>query len=165
MEVAALSRAITDPGRILGHLAQRVDSLDARLTREAGLVLDDASERIVTLSARLARLSPTLTLKASGERLKTLSLRMDHAMTRRLSGAAERIGLAAGTLSAVSPLATLSRGYSIARRLPGRSLVRDSRELAPGDRLEVTFASGCALCAVEETREESESLTAPPRSV
>jgi len=56
--VTALGRAIADPTRILGHLSQRVDSLDARLVREAGLMLDDASERIVTLSARLARLSP-----------------------------------------------------------------------------------------------------------
>ena len=163
--VTALGRAITDPTRILGHLSQRVDSLDARLLREAGLILDDASERIVTLSARLARLSPALTLRQKSERLKTLSLRMDHAMTRRLACAAEGVGLATGTLNAVSPLATLSRGYSITRKLPARSVVTHSRQIAPGDRLELTFASGSALCTVERASGESETLTAPPRSV
>ena len=163
--VTALGRAIADPTRILGHLSQRVDSLDARLVREAGLMLDDASERIVTLSARLARLSPALTLQQSGERLATLSLRMDHAMKRRLACAAESAGLAAGTLNAVSPLATLARGYSIARKLPARFVVTHSRQIAPGDRLELTFASGSALCTVEQARGESEALTAPPRSV
>lgn len=163
--VTALARAVTDPSRILGHLSQRVDSLDARLVREAGLILDDASERIVTLSARLARQSPAATLQRKAERLSTFSLRMDHAMNRRLACAAESVGLATGTLNAVSPLATLSRGYSIARKLPGRFVVRHNSQVAPGDRVELRFASGSAICTVEESRGESESLTAPPRSV
>ena len=159
--VTALGRAVADPSRILGHLAQRVDSLDARLVRETGLLLDRTAERIVSLSAGLARQSPALTLKRGSERLKTLSLRMDHAMVRRLACAAESVGLASGTLNAVSPLATLSRGYSIARKLPERSVVRHSRQVAPGDRLELSFASGSALCTVERACGDSESLTAP----
>ncbi|WP_129127462.1 exodeoxyribonuclease VII large subunit [Geomonas oryzae] len=153
-QVAALSRAVTDPSRILGHLAQRVDSLDARLVREAGLILDDASERIVSLAARLARQSPALTLRQNAERLSTLTLRLDHAMTRRLACAAENVGLATGTLNAVSPLATLSRGYSIARKLPGRAVVTSHRQIAPGDRLELSLAAGSAVCTVEETSGE-----------
>ena len=148
--VTALGRAVTDPTRILGHLSQRIDSLVARLVRETGLLLDKASERIVTLSTGLARQSPALTLKRSADRLGTLSLRMDHAMVRRLACAAESAALAAGTLNAVSPLATLSRGYSIARKLPERSVVRHSRQIAPGDRLELSFATGSALCTVEQ---------------
>ncbi|BCG48120.1 Exodeoxyribonuclease VII large subunit [Citrifermentans bremense] len=163
--VTALSRAVTDPSRVLGHLAQRVDSLDARLVREAGLILDDASERIVTLTARLSRQTPALTLQRSSERLSNLSLRLDHAIARRLACAAESVGLATGTLNAVSPLATLSRGYSITRKLPARSVVTSSRQLAPGDRVELSFAAGSALCTVEQSHGESESLTAPPRSV
>ena len=149
--VASLARSITDPSRILGHLSQRVDSLDARLARETGLLLEKSAERIVTLSARLSRQSPTLTLKRSSERLATLSLRMDHALIRRLDCAAESVRLASGTLNAVSPLATLSRGYAIARKLPERTVVRYSRELEEGDRLELSFAAGGALCRVEST--------------
>ena len=149
--VASLARSITDPSRILGHLSQRVDSLDARLARETGLLLEKSAERIVTLSARLSRQSPTLTLKRSSERLATLSLRMDHALIRRLGCAAESVRLASGTLNAVSPLATLSRGYAIARKLPERTVVRYSRELEEGDRLELSFAAGGALCRVEST--------------
>ncbi|WP_136526418.1 exodeoxyribonuclease VII large subunit [Geomonas ferrireducens] len=153
-QVVALSRAVADPSRILGHLAQRVDSLDARLVREAGLILDDASERIVSLAARLARQSPALILGQNAERLSTFTLRLDHAMTRRLACAAESVGRATGTLNAVSPLATLSRGYSIARKLPGRAVVTSHRQIAPGDRLELSLAAGSALCTVEETRGE-----------
>ena len=149
--VASLARSVTDPSRILGHLSQRVDALDGRLAREAGLLLEKSGERIVTLSARLSRQNPALTLQRSSERLAGLSLRMDHALLRRLDLAAESVRLASGTLNAVSPLATLSRGYSIARKLPERTLVRHSRQLEAGDRLELNFAAGGALCRVEAT--------------
>jgi len=148
--VLALSRALADPSRVLGHLSQRVDSLDWRLRREADLLVGGYGERVATLSARLSRQSPALTLSRTAERLQTLSLRLDHAVARRLSGAAESLKVASGTLNAVSPLAVLARGYSITRKLPGRSVVRDSREIAPGDRLELSLAAGSALCRVEE---------------
>jgi len=150
--VRALSRAVADPSRILGHLSQRVDSLDGRLRREADLMLGDCGERIESLAVRLNQQNPVLTLRRTEERLATLSLRMDHAMGRRLAASAERLRLASGTLNAVSPLAVLGRGYSIARKLPQRSVVRDSREIGAGDRLELTLATGSALCRVEEVR-------------
>ena len=146
---ASLARSVADPSRILGHLAQRVDALDARLGRETGLLLERSAEKVATLSARLSRQNPVLTLQRTSERLNTLSLRLDHALTRRLDCAAEGLRIASGTLHAVSPLATLARGYSIARRLPERSLVKDSREIREGDRLELTFSAGGALCRVE----------------
>ena len=148
---SSLSRSVTDPSRVLGHLSQRVDALDGRLTREIGLILEKSCERIVTLTGRLSSQSPARTLQRSCQRIANLSLRMDHALTCRLAGAAESLRVASGTLNAVSPLATLSRGYSIARKLPGRSLVRYSREIEAGDRLELTFAAGGAVCRVEET--------------
>jgi exodeoxyribonuclease VII large subunit len=150
-QAASLARSVTDPSRVLGHLSQRVDALDARLARETGLLLERCSERLVTVSARLSRQNPALTLKRSSERLETLSLRMDHALMRRLTLAAEGLRLATGTLNAVSPLAVLSRGYSIARKLPERSLIRYSREIEAGDRLELSFAAGGAVCRVEKT--------------
>ncbi|GFO57093.1 exodeoxyribonuclease 7 large subunit [Geomonas sp. Red276] len=149
-DLTLLSRSVTDPSRVLGHLAQRVDALEARLVREVGVLLERQGERIVTLTGRLSQQSPELTLKRNAERLETLSYRLDQAMSRRLGGAGERLRLAAGTLNAFSPLATLSRGYSIARKLPGRTLVRESAQLQAGDRLEVTFSSGGAVCRVEE---------------
>lgn len=158
--ITSLSRAITDPSRILGHLSQRVDALDGRLVREAGLILDKSGERVVSLSARLAQQTPALTLKRTAERLDTLSLRMDHALMRRLTCATESLRLASGTLNAVSPLATLSRGYSIVRKLPERSVVRYSRQIKEGDRLELSFSAGGAICRVEEALPVKQELGA-----
>jgi exodeoxyribonuclease VII large subunit len=86
--VAALSRALADPTRILGHLSQRVDALDGRLRREAELLVEGEGQRVAMLSARLHRQNPVLTLQRTEERLGNLTLRLEHAVTRRLAGAA-----------------------------------------------------------------------------
>jgi exodeoxyribonuclease VII large subunit len=154
-QLASLSRAVADPSRILGHLAQRVDALDYRLRRETDLVLGDYQEQVANLGARLNQQNPVLTLRRTGERLESLSQRMTHAMGRELASCAQRLRIASGTLNAVSPLAVLGRGYSIARKLPARSVVRDSRQLESGDRLELTLCAGTAFCRVEQTVEPS----------
>jgi exodeoxyribonuclease VII large subunit len=149
--LSSLSRLVADPSRVLGHLSQRVDSLDARLVREVGLLLDRQNEKIVTLSARLAQQSPELNLKRTSDRLAILNLRMDQAMKRKLSSISECLRGGVGKLEVISPLATLSRGYSITKRVPKGTIVRDSAELAPGDTLELLFARGGARCKVEST--------------
>jgi exodeoxyribonuclease VII large subunit len=154
-QLASLSRAVADPSRILGHLAQRVDALDYRLRRETDLVLGDYQEQVANLGARLNQQNPVLTLRRTGERLESLDQRMTHAMGRELASCAQRLRIASGTLNAVSPLAVLGRGYSIARKLPARSVVRDSRQLEAGDRLELTLSAGTAFCRVEQTVEPS----------
>ncbi len=55
--------------------------------------------------------------------------------------------------NALSPLATLERGYSICFRQDGK-VVRSYLEIAPGDRLRIRFAEGQALSRVEKSGKE-----------
>ncbi len=52
-------------------------------------------------------------------------------------------------LESLSPLAILSRGYSLTRRLPSGGLVRDAADLAVGDRIATRFAQGEIVSRVE----------------
>jgi exodeoxyribonuclease VII large subunit len=63
--------------------------------------------------------------------------------------AREATAVCAGKLEALSPLATLARGYAIANRLPEGTVVRQSGQLAVGDRLNLRFFRGSARCLVE----------------
>jgi exodeoxyribonuclease VII large subunit len=56
-----------------------------------------------------------------------------------------------GKLSALSPKATLSRGYAIVRTDEG--IVRAARTLATGERVDVEVAEGAFGARVEDTRE------------
>ena len=57
-------------------------------------------------------------------------------------------------LRTLSPLATLERGYAIARSEDGR-IIRDAAELDAGERLQVMVARGTVETRVEETRPDA----------
>jgi exodeoxyribonuclease VII large subunit len=69
-------------------------------------------------------------------------------LVERRRAAVER---AAGRLAALSPRATLERGYAIVRADDG--IVRSAETLAPGDRLAVELARGAVDARVESVRE------------
>ncbi len=54
------------------------------------------------------------------------------------------------TLNAVSPLATLERGYAIVRTLQG-DVVRDAAEAPPGTEIEALLAKGRLRARVESS--------------
>ncbi|HFC97329.1 MAG TPA: exodeoxyribonuclease VII large subunit [Thermosulfurimonas dismutans] len=58
-------------------------------------------------------------------------------------------------LEAVSPLAVLSRGYSVVKKLPQGNIVRRAEETRPGDLLEILPARGRILARVEEVSRDA----------
>jgi len=91
--------------------------------------------------------------------LKTLQVRIDELGERLLRATTGRLRLARGQLQggadrlqALSPLAVLDRGYSIARRVDTGTVVRDAGTVAVGDDLRLTFARGSARVRVADRR-------------
>jgi exodeoxyribonuclease VII large subunit len=147
--IDALVRALKDPSLFVGHLVQRVDDLSERLAGVARRTLSLRRERLMSCSHRLGIKNPAVEVERCRERILTLSAGMENAMLRIIDGSRETAAVNAARLSALSPLATLERGYSIARHLPDGEIVRESRRLHPGDRLALTFRHGSACCVVE----------------
>jgi len=110
------------------ELRKRLETLHARLEREARRAFDQARERLAAGGERLAR-SPALLLERKRTSLDAL----------------------AGRLRALSPSATLSRGYAIVRR--GEEIVRAAGSLSRGERVDVALAEGSFAAEVVETRE------------
>jgi exodeoxyribonuclease VII large subunit len=151
----ALVRALKDPSLFVGHLLQRIDDLSERLARAVRGNLSLRRERLLSCSHRLRIKNPAVEVERCRERLLTLSAGMESAMRRSIDGSRERVAVNAARLSALSPLATLDRGYCIARHLPGGEILRESRRLQQGDRLALTFRHGSARCIVESRDEKS----------
>jgi exodeoxyribonuclease VII large subunit len=101
---------------------------------------------------RLVRrlIDPARRLREHQQRLDEASLALLRAVQRRLRQARDELGLSAGRLHALSPLAVLERGYSITHKLPEERIVKDAGTLGVGDTVRLTFAAGKAICRVEE---------------
>ncbi len=119
------------------ELRRRFDGLQERLEREARLVLARARERLEVDGERLTR-APALLLER-----KRVSL---DALARHLR--------------ALSPGATVSRGYAIVRR--GGAIVRNAGALEPGERVDVELATGAFAARVEEVDATAREPRKPP---
>lgn len=88
-----------------------------------------------------------------GTRQQALDLtarRLIRSMEHFLEQGSGRLAVAAGRLQALSPLATLSRGYSICMRPEKKGIVRNAGDVAVGDSIEVELHRGRLKCMVEE---------------
>jgi exodeoxyribonuclease VII large subunit len=147
-----LARAVARP---LRDLERRLDEAQARLARAAHGVHHRAAYRVDLITARLRAASPFARLGGGRHRLERLEARLHGAMARRLAGDRHRLTAAAGRLGSLSPLAVLSRGYSLTRAADGR-IVRAAGQVAAGDEVSVLLHEGRLDCRVELTRERDE---------
>ncbi|HEX9544971.1 MAG TPA: exodeoxyribonuclease VII large subunit [Pyrinomonadaceae bacterium] len=136
-------------------LSQVFDEVRARL-RDARANTSSATHELQTLITRMVRNAQSrtnaVTQKLSPARLQTrvvnaqarfetASSGCSAAMEMQLQQARERLGLAAASLDALSPLAVLQRGYAIAQDKSG-ALLRDAKSVAVGDEVRVRLVKG-----------------------
>ncbi len=105
--------------------------------------------QVQTMARALTHLSPQARLDNNRQRLDVTSARLERALTSQLVRVRNRLAVAEVGLTAVSPLATLSRGYAIVRHQDGR-LVRAATEVAAGDGLTIQVADGQFTVEVSE---------------
>jgi len=148
-----LGHALRDPTFLLGHLAQRLDDLAARLRLALSGRLRQRQDRVGALTRHLRVVNPAVQVERGRERVITLSARLEQGARRLIDRLHEETAVQTARLQALSPLETLARGYAVARTIPGRRVIRDAAEVAPGDRLELVLHRGRALCRVEEATE------------
>jgi exodeoxyribonuclease VII large subunit len=68
--------------------------------------------------------------------------RLRHALLASVARAEHRLGLAQRTLNAVSPLATLLRGFAIVTRAADGTVITDAAAVHIDDEIEARLASG-----------------------
>jgi exodeoxyribonuclease VII large subunit len=140
--------ALVSPTARLGAHAQRLDELEQSLVRALRRRLQERRERLRWLMGRAALLSPSTRLTQEGLRLENLAARLYRAWRQALESRRERLLPLVRTLSAVSPLATLERGYAIVS-LEGGGILRNAADAKPGTLIEARLAHGRLRARVE----------------
>jgi len=149
--IGSLRRLLQDPSGMLGHLVQRVDDLTLRLDLALDNSLSRQRVRFQRLEDTLMHQSPLRQAEQLRQRVLLLASQAERQMVMRLESDKQAFVSNAARLDVLSPLSTLSRGYSITSRSTDRKIVTDAATLVPGDRLRINFQHGSADCCVEST--------------
>jgi len=123
--------------------AQRVDHALARLRMQQPRArLRAGGERLAQLHARLQRQHPAVLVASRRNELRISVRSLRASVAHRLEARALQLGKLARALNAVSPLATLQRGYAIVREAESSRVVRSVGQVHDGSRVLVRVANG-----------------------
>jgi len=145
-----LNARLVHPRTRIAHLHQRLDAAVLRLRLAQETRLRHTHALLAELAARLRHVSPGPRVQARELERRHLAAQLLGHMRRGLERRRERLTRLAQALNALSPLATLERGYAIVRHADTGALVRATTALAPGARVRARLARGEIECLVEK---------------
>jgi exodeoxyribonuclease VII large subunit len=145
---------ISHPGARLAQHAQRLDDLELRMKLALRAAVNTRQQRLETFASRLWRENPRHRLAALCARGDALRQRLVAALAGQLGSLEQRLALAGRTLDAVSPLATLGRGFAVVRRATDGALLRDAADAPAGTEIEARLAKGRLRATVTGTEKE-----------
>jgi len=118
-------------------LRQTIQSFLARIEAGARRRLEERRVRLDLLSRRPALGRPQDLLAQWRQRVDDHVTAGARALRQQLDARERRLAFLAGKLDALSPLATLARGYAIVRRRDTGAVIRSGRQVEAGTRLAI----------------------------
>jgi exodeoxyribonuclease VII large subunit len=141
---AALDTAharLKDPSRAILEYMMRADELNDRARRAARAAVTMSRQRLNAHQSVLRARDPRAVHRLHSAKVENLSSRLRAAGRAALDQNGHRLDNVFARLEALSPEATLERGFAIARDREGR-VVRDSRAISIGDALDLILWRG-----------------------
>jgi exodeoxyribonuclease VII large subunit len=129
---------------IVPDLAEQLIAIDALRTRAWRAVtgqIDRERHRIDNLTSRPVMADPRRMIAAHADAVDSLVDRGRRVLRHRLERAEDELTHRQAQVRALSPLATMERGYAVVQRTDG-AVLRDPAEVNPGDALVVRVLGG-----------------------
>lgn len=133
---------IQRPTNRLQQKAQRLDELEMRLRSALLRRQQQRQERLANLHVRLQGQSPARHIRQQQEQLARIRQTLILQTRQQLEKVRNRLQMQAGQLHALSPLATLERGYSIVRDTESGQVVRNTNTLKIGQTISTELKDG-----------------------
>ncbi len=149
-----LSGRLPHPARRLEERLQRLDELALRRNHAMQHLLRHRQADIKMMQERLQQFSPRQRLVQYRLQNRNLGQRLLTGLRHRLQRQQQQLQHLAHALDAVSPLATLSRGYAIVTTAVDDKIVRRAGEVNPGDTIHTRLAQGqleSTITKIDET--------------
>ena len=129
------------PAYAVQQRMQMADELNYRLQHAMGLYLSDQQQKQRSWAHSLSQKNPALRVAAQQQTLATMQNRLIAAITYRFTTEQQRFAIQLGKLDVVSPLATLSRGYSICQNVEEK-VIRSVKEVMEGEEITTLVVDG-----------------------
>lgn len=142
------------PGQQYQRLAQTLDNLETKLQH---LIQTRIKQHIHSLSKKsflLQKHNPANRIIRHQLQLDYLTNRLNNAISNKIDKLKTTQSALVHTLNAVSPLATLERGYSITSQLESSSIICSSEHLSINDTIKTRFANGSIISQIKEVTNE-----------
>jgi exodeoxyribonuclease VII large subunit len=146
---AAVEHIVPDQDELFAQL----DGFDAWLRGITNNRLQGHKTRLQELETRLAPTRRKDAIYQLYQTVDALEAACRTAAERRHTDNESELHTLAQRLNALSPLATLQRGYSISRKTDGKVLT-SAEQVSIGDRIEIQLSDGHLACRVEELLSE-----------
>ncbi|MBV9576372.1 MAG: exodeoxyribonuclease VII large subunit, partial [Gammaproteobacteria bacterium] len=141
-----------DPKRRLTEKMQRLDFCELTLIQIQTRLLHQLQNKVKDLDARLQRVTPLYSLNKLKNETHLKHQQFIHLIKKQLAAQYTTLANFAAKLDALSPLATLKRGFAIAAK--EEHLIRDIQQVEVGDAIHVQLANGAIDCKVEKITEK-----------
>lgn len=130
----------------------KLATLTQRLSDGAMQRFSEASRRQSDVQQRLSLCSPLPRLERHQDKSQQLMMRLHQQMSRLLEQKQSHCQQQMRTLTAVSPLQTLERGYSITTQKQNKKVIYDASDVAVDDEISVTLQKGSLNCQIREIK-------------
>jgi exodeoxyribonuclease VII large subunit len=140
------------PRQHLRQQVQFVDELQTRMARCARQKVRDCRLAVRNLRQRITQTKPSTVLRQLRQMVRDLDRRVHDRARTRLKEERAALKTLSGRLGLLSPLNVLSRGYSITSNAETGRIVRNARDVRPGQKIETRLKTGTLRSVVEDSQ-------------
>ena len=142
------------PGQKLQRHAQTLGHLDARLTRAIDDKIKQNKHLVTNQVTIFQQHNPSSKIARYKEQQHYLYTRLSNAIQHQLEKLQSKHLSLVQTLHAVSPLATLERGYAIVTEPESSSVISSTKKLSINDKIKTRFIDGELISQVMEIKHD-----------
>lgn len=142
------------PGQQLQRHAQTLDHQELRLFHAIKAKTTRHKEQLKRQNGLLQQFNPTNKILRYQEQLRYLYNRLNVTIHHQLETSQNKYRLLVQTLNAVSPLATLERGYAIVSKADSSSVITCSQQVSVKDSINIRLKQGQIISQVTEINYE-----------
>ncbi len=141
------------PQQRLQRLAQDLDHLEIRLQQVMTLKRHQYRQQLDRQYQMLKQHNPIHRIARLKLMQNRLQEQLSHQMQNQIARERHRLSVASQTLNAVSPLATLSRGYALITDVETGQLITQTQSLQPGQMIKSQLAQGQLVSEIKDILE------------